>query len=228
MQAGSRDRSPSPSLGLGQSLLPLEPQFRERVWGGQRLRASDPPIGEAWIAFGESVVATGPLAGRKLADLAAEHGPALAGFVGLRPLRPPLPAPGQAPRLRRLAVGPGPSQRRAGPAHGGSRASSARPRPGSSWKPTPDARILLGVKPGTATVRAGRPRSARGGSSRLPRRCRSTAARRCSFPRARCTRWAPGCSCMRSSRRATRHIAPTTGAGRSRPGASCTSRSPSR
>jgi mannose-6-phosphate isomerase len=64
---------------LGQNLLVLEPQFRRRVWGGQRLRASDPPIGEAWVAFGESVVSSQPLAGRRLADLAAERGAALLG-----------------------------------------------------------------------------------------------------------------------------------------------------
>ena len=64
---------------LGQNLLVLAPQFRKRVWGGQRLHASDPPIGEAWVAFGESVVSSQPLAGRRLADLAAERGAALLG-----------------------------------------------------------------------------------------------------------------------------------------------------
>jgi mannose-6-phosphate isomerase len=64
---------------LGGHLLPLTPQYRERVWGGQRLQPSNPPIGEAWIAFGETVVAGGPYAGRKLADLAAELGAALVG-----------------------------------------------------------------------------------------------------------------------------------------------------
>ncbi|CAM3579465.1 hypothetical protein DESA109040_16985 [Deinococcus saxicola] len=40
--------------GLTQLLLPLEPQYRERVWGGHKLRAEGPPVGEAWVAFGGS------------------------------------------------------------------------------------------------------------------------------------------------------------------------------
>jgi mannose-6-phosphate isomerase len=64
---------------LGQRLLVLEPQYRERVWGGRRLRRSDPPIGEAWIAYGLSVVEGGPHAGKTLDALMASHGPALIG-----------------------------------------------------------------------------------------------------------------------------------------------------
>jgi mannose-6-phosphate isomerase len=64
---------------LDQHLLSLEPQYRERVWGGQALRAANPPIGEEWIAYGQSHVAGGPLAGRTLDDLAAGYGPALLG-----------------------------------------------------------------------------------------------------------------------------------------------------
>jgi mannose-6-phosphate isomerase len=64
---------------LDQHLLPLEPQYRERVWGGQRLRAADPPIGEAWIACGRSRIARGLFAGRTLDELIAGQGPALLG-----------------------------------------------------------------------------------------------------------------------------------------------------
>jgi mannose-6-phosphate isomerase len=148
MQAGAQQIA-VPDQGLGQSLLPLEPQFHERVWGGQRLRASDPPIGEAWIAFGESVVATGPLAGRKLADLAAEHGPALLGssVYGRYGRRFPLLA-----KLLDCAdwlsvqVHPNNEQARrmVGPGEFGKT---------EAWfflEAAPEARILLGVKPGTA------------------------------------------------------------------------------
>jgi mannose-6-phosphate isomerase len=62
-----------------QHLFALEPQYRERVWGGQRLRAADPPVGEAWIAYGASRVANGQLAGRTLDQLSAGYGPALLG-----------------------------------------------------------------------------------------------------------------------------------------------------
>jgi len=48
-------------------LLPLTPQYRERVWGGQRFEStSGTPIGEAWIAYGESVVSSGPAQGQTL------------------------------------------------------------------------------------------------------------------------------------------------------------------
>ena len=67
--------------GLGQHVLKLEPQFRERVWGGQRLKAADPPIGEAWIAYGPSRVAEGPLAGKTIDELIAD-GPGLLGTIG--------------------------------------------------------------------------------------------------------------------------------------------------
>jgi mannose-6-phosphate isomerase len=62
-----------------QSLLALEPQYRERVWGGDHLRRSDPPIGEAWVAFGDSRVTSGSASGSTIDQLAAEHGPALLG-----------------------------------------------------------------------------------------------------------------------------------------------------
>jgi mannose-6-phosphate isomerase len=69
---------------LGQRLLILEPQYRERVWGGQRLRQSDPPIGEAWIAYGPSVVESGPHAGETLDALMASYGAALMGTAVAR------------------------------------------------------------------------------------------------------------------------------------------------
>jgi mannose-6-phosphate isomerase len=64
---------------LDQHLFALEPQYRERVWGGRRLRAAKPPVGEAWVACGPSVVASGPSAGLTLEGLAASHGPTLLG-----------------------------------------------------------------------------------------------------------------------------------------------------
>src|SRR5215207_4051996 len=64
---------------LTQRLFRLEPQYRERVWGGQRLKAADPPVGEAWVAFGESVVSEGEHAGQTVAELAARYGAELLG-----------------------------------------------------------------------------------------------------------------------------------------------------
>jgi mannose-6-phosphate isomerase len=64
---------------LGQRVFVLEPQYRERVWGGQRLKAADPPIGEAWIAYGPSAVSAGPRAGQTLDQLIEANGPELLG-----------------------------------------------------------------------------------------------------------------------------------------------------
>src|SRR6476660_9677572 len=59
---------------LLQTLFVLEPQYRERVWGGQRLKAQQDPIGELWGAFDNSVVQAGPHAGTTVADLASTFG----------------------------------------------------------------------------------------------------------------------------------------------------------
>jgi mannose-6-phosphate isomerase len=66
-------------MTLTQKLFTLEPQYRERVWGGQRLRAADPPVGEAWVAFGESLVREGAHVGLTVAALAERYG---APFLG--------------------------------------------------------------------------------------------------------------------------------------------------
>lgn len=60
--------------GLGQSLLPLEPHYVERVWGGQRLKAATPPIGEAWIAFEQSIIRSGTHRGRSVRELVETWG----------------------------------------------------------------------------------------------------------------------------------------------------------
>jgi mannose-6-phosphate isomerase len=64
---------------LTQKLFLLEPQYRERVWGGQRLKAADPPLGEAWVAFEESRVREGEHAGQSVGELAAAYGAQLLG-----------------------------------------------------------------------------------------------------------------------------------------------------
>jgi mannose-6-phosphate isomerase len=64
---------------LAQRLFLLEPQYRERVWGGRRLKPSQPPVGEAWVAFGESRVAEGAHAGRTISELAGRYSAQLLG-----------------------------------------------------------------------------------------------------------------------------------------------------
>ncbi len=60
-------------------LYALEPQARERVWGGQFLHPADPPIGEEWVAYGPSRVSGGPCDGLSVDDLAERHGADLLG-----------------------------------------------------------------------------------------------------------------------------------------------------
>jgi mannose-6-phosphate isomerase len=64
---------------LKQALFALEPQYREKVWGGRKLRRSGPPVGESWVAFEGSRVLGGPSDGRTVAELAAEYGAELLG-----------------------------------------------------------------------------------------------------------------------------------------------------
>lgn len=66
--------------------LKLRPVYKEKIWGGRnlvRLLGKDLPagtsVGESWEVADDSVVADGPLAGRKLAELAQTYGTSLVG-----------------------------------------------------------------------------------------------------------------------------------------------------
>ncbi|MCW5852641.1 MAG: class I mannose-6-phosphate isomerase [Anaerolineae bacterium] len=59
--------------------LQLQPEYRDYVWGGDRLRPGHVPTAEAWIVYEGDRVVNGPLAGRTLAEVAAEAGAALLG-----------------------------------------------------------------------------------------------------------------------------------------------------
>src|SRR3712207_5328371 len=62
-----------------QHALRLVPQYQKRVWGGQRLKPSPEPYGEAWLVWEENKVAGGELDGQTLAEVARSHGEALLG-----------------------------------------------------------------------------------------------------------------------------------------------------
>jgi mannose-6-phosphate isomerase len=66
-----------PSTAL-QGALGLEPQYREYVWGGNRLRPGQ-VTAEAWIIYEGNRVSRGPFTGQILAEVASAHGPALLG-----------------------------------------------------------------------------------------------------------------------------------------------------
>lgn len=57
----------------------VEPLLKERVWGGSRLGAHDPPYGEAWIVSEQSPVVSGTCTGLALAEV-VDLDPA--GFLG--------------------------------------------------------------------------------------------------------------------------------------------------
>jgi mannose-6-phosphate isomerase len=134
-------------------LLPLTPQYRERVWGGQRLHptGSGTPIGEAWIAYGQSVVSAGDAQGQTLDGLLLANGPEL---LGQRADAQPAGAQAGFPLLIKLLdcanwlsvqVHPNDAQARrmVGPGERGKT---------EAWhmlQAAPGAEILAGVKAGT-------------------------------------------------------------------------------
>lgn len=61
------------------SFLKLIPEYRDYVWGGDRLRPGNKPTAEAWVVWEEDRIENGILAGKILREAAIEYGPALLG-----------------------------------------------------------------------------------------------------------------------------------------------------
>jgi mannose-6-phosphate isomerase len=59
-------------------LVQLVPEYRDYVWGGQRLRPGT-LTAEAWVIYEDDRIANGPLAGKTLGDAARELGAELLG-----------------------------------------------------------------------------------------------------------------------------------------------------
>jgi mannose-6-phosphate isomerase len=57
----------------------LLPEYRDYVWGGERLRPGQAPTAEAWVIYENNRIAGGPLAGKSLAQAASEFGAQLLG-----------------------------------------------------------------------------------------------------------------------------------------------------
>ncbi len=73
----------------------LLPIFDERPWGVRDLRpiytkVVKEPIGESWLTWGESCIANGPFAGRKLGEIAQEYHRELVGSAAVYEDRFPL------------------------------------------------------------------------------------------------------------------------------------------
>jgi mannose-6-phosphate isomerase len=60
-------------------ILQLIPEYRDYLWGGDRLRPGIVPTAEAWMIYEQDQIAGGPQAGRTLKDLTDEYGPKLLG-----------------------------------------------------------------------------------------------------------------------------------------------------
>jgi mannose-6-phosphate isomerase len=59
-------------------ILQLTPEYRDYVWGGQRLRPGR-LTAEAWVIYEQDRIASGPWAGRILGEVCAEQGASLLG-----------------------------------------------------------------------------------------------------------------------------------------------------
>jgi len=59
--------------------LCLAPEYRDYVWGGNRLRPAIVPTAEAWVVYEHDHITTGLFAGRTLGEIAQEYGAALLG-----------------------------------------------------------------------------------------------------------------------------------------------------
>jgi mannose-6-phosphate isomerase len=57
----------------------LEPQYRDYVWGGSRLRPEIVPTAESWVIYEKDRIASGPLAGLTLAEASEKYGAELLG-----------------------------------------------------------------------------------------------------------------------------------------------------
>jgi mannose-6-phosphate isomerase len=55
------------------------PEYRDYVWGGDRLRPGHSPTAEAWIVYENDRIAAGPLAGKTLAEATTLYDEALLG-----------------------------------------------------------------------------------------------------------------------------------------------------
>jgi mannose-6-phosphate isomerase len=74
---------------LPRALL-FTPEYRDYVWGGQRLR---PGIltAEAWVVYENDCIASGPLAGKTLAEVTAQFGEEILGKTALEKRGPRFP-----------------------------------------------------------------------------------------------------------------------------------------
>jgi mannose-6-phosphate isomerase len=129
-------------------LLQLIPEYRDYVWGGNRLKPGTAPIAEAWVVYAEDRVAAGAWAGQTLAEIARHSGPALLGEPVMRHTGQQFPLLIKlldCAQWLSLQVHPNDeqAQRLEGPGFFGKT---------EAWhvlEAAPDAKLIAGLKPGT-------------------------------------------------------------------------------
>lgn len=134
------------------SFLKLSPEYRDYVWGGDRLRPGHNPTAEAWVIWENDRIEAGPLAGKTLGEAALEFGPALLGekAVARTGMRFPLLIKLlDCAQWLSLQVHPNDEQalRLEGPGQFGKT---------EAWhvlEAQPDAKLIAGVKPGTGAMK---------------------------------------------------------------------------
>jgi len=133
----------------------IEAQYRDYVWGGNRLgpeqskAEGQPPTAEAWVIYEDNRISSGPLAGQTLAEVAREYGKDFLGerVVARTQLRfPVLVKLLDCAQWLSLQVHPNNEQadQLEGPGHFGK---------AEAWyvlEADPGAEILCGFKPGTS------------------------------------------------------------------------------
>jgi len=130
--------------------LRFTPEYRDYVWGGQRLR---PGIltAEAWVIYENDRIASGPLAGKTLGEVSAEFGADLLGPAVLErrgPLFPLLIKLLDCNQWLSLQVHPNDQQARQLEGSGQSGKTEA-------WhilEAELGARLIAGLKPGTSAA----------------------------------------------------------------------------
>ncbi|GAP14776.1 mannose-6-phosphate isomerase, type 1 [Longilinea arvoryzae] len=65
-------------------IIQLVPEYRDYVWGGNRLRPGIAPTAEAWIVYEGDKIKNGSLAGHTLAEAALEFGETLLGKLPMQ------------------------------------------------------------------------------------------------------------------------------------------------
>ena len=130
-------------------IIQLIPEYRDYVWGGERLRPGRAPTAEAWVVTGGAVVASGPQAARTLDELVRDYGAALLG-EGVAPL-----PGGRFPLLIKLLDS---NQWLSLQVHPDDAQAQQLEGPGQSGKTeawhvldaAPEARLIAGLKPGVS------------------------------------------------------------------------------